>query len=58
MMIFLFLSGVAGAQQAQGQSRRFSTMDVDEEENMSECSNLNPKPSIPAQSPAHSPWLM
>uniref|UniRef100_A0A672KAR6 Adenosine deaminase RNA specific B1 n=1 Tax=Sinocyclocheilus grahami TaxID=75366 RepID=A0A672KAR6_SINGR len=30
--------GVAGAQQAQGQSRRFTTMDVDEEENMSSCS--------------------
>ncbi|KAI2660859.1 Double-stranded RNA-specific editase 1 [Labeo rohita] len=29
---------VAGAQQAQGQSRRFTTMDVDEEENMSSCS--------------------
>ncbi|XP_052421550.1 double-stranded RNA-specific editase 1 isoform X2 [Carassius gibelio] len=30
--------GVARAQQAQGQSRRFTTMDVDEEENMSSCS--------------------
>lgn len=54
MMICLFLSGVATAQQAQGQSRRFTTMDVDEEENMSECSSLNPKLSIPAQNPAHS----
>ncbi len=53
MTICLFLSGVAGAQQAQAQSRSFTTMDVDEEENMSECSSL--KPSIPAQSPAHSP---
>ncbi len=50
MMICLFLSGVAGAQQAQCQSRRLTTMDADEEENMSECSSLNPKPSIPAQS--------
>ncbi|XP_016149010.1 double-stranded RNA-specific editase 1-like [Sinocyclocheilus grahami] len=32
------IAGVAGAQQAQGQSRRFTTMDVDEEENMSSCS--------------------
>uniref|UniRef100_A0A673M2L1 Double-stranded RNA-specific editase 1-like n=1 Tax=Sinocyclocheilus rhinocerous TaxID=307959 RepID=A0A673M2L1_9TELE len=32
------MSGVAMAQQAQGQSRRFTTMDVDEEENMSSCS--------------------
>ncbi len=55
MTICLFLSGVAGAQQAQAQSRSFTTMDVDEEENMSECSSLNPKPSIPAQSPTHSP---
>ncbi|CAM4600658.1 unnamed protein product [Leuciscus chuanchicus] len=30
--------GVTVAQQAQGQSRRFTTMDVDEEENMSSCS--------------------
>ncbi len=45
MMICLFLSGVAGAQQAQCQSRRLTTMDADEEENMSECSSLNPKPS-------------
>uniref|UniRef100_A0A672Q0S9 Adenosine deaminase RNA specific B1 n=1 Tax=Sinocyclocheilus grahami TaxID=75366 RepID=A0A672Q0S9_SINGR len=32
------VAGVAMAQQAQGQSRRFTTMDVDEEENMSSCS--------------------